>query len=289
MCLLTRGDEVVTSSSGKSIGNRALYRTDAMLHGYEEIARDSGVHLLGKATEWVYDEDSPHITPFEYEVRMDLGETVELETDEVRDPIAVGSVDGYTIAQDSCIESDLALWEEADAMDGDVVSYVEALIREMRACELVFEYSPDILMVQRITMVRHVEVKEGISSAMLMQQVVSALATMHAPVLMLVDPWPLSEERRLAKGKLEGRGHVPRLLEIGFVRMVGSRFLWAWNRQLSAVAMADYSYERLLSAKRQGALDEVLKTSLFESVYGDLSDELARRMGIPSWNDLLDE
>jgi len=31
---------------------------------------------------------------------------------------------------------------------------------------------------------------------------------MDAPVSMLVDPWPMSDERRTAKGKLKGRGHV---------------------------------------------------------------------------------
>ncbi len=71
--------------------------------------------------------------------------------------------------------------------------------------------------------------------------------------------------------------------------MVGSRFLWAWNLELSEGLMAQYSYEKLVSAKRKGALDEILNSPLSKAVHGDLPKELAKMLGVPDPDDLMDE
>jgi hypothetical protein len=252
-----------------------------VLRDVEQVARSSGLYLLNDDGEWTANEDYPHIATFSYQLAR-----YEAETD-LRVP--VGAADGYRIAQDWTVESDLELWDEADAVDGDVVRYVEALIRELRACEHVFDMAPELTNAQRITIVRHVEPTPGVDSADLTQGAVAALAMMDAPVLMLVDPWPMASERRASAGRLRGRSHIPKLLELGFVRMVGSRFLWAWNRELSDNLMADYSYDALLEANRKGALDEILKTSLSQGIYGPLPDDVAELVDVPKPNDFTED
>jgi hypothetical protein len=106
---------------------------------------------------------------------------------------------------------------------------------------------------------------------------------------MLVDPWPMAGDRRTPSGRMKGRSHIPKLLELGFVRMVGSRFLWAWNREMSDNLMADYSYDALLSAKRKGALDDILKTPLSHAVYGPLPDDVAERVDVPKPDDFTED
>lgn len=109
---------------------------------------------------------------------------------------------------------------------------------------------------------------------------------MDAPVLMLVDPWPMSGERGSPQGKLKGRSNVPKLLELGFVRMVGSRLLWAWNAELGDTLMHDHSYVKLLNAKRTGTLDNVLGSPISEEIYGKLPNGLARTVDVPEPEDL---
>lgn len=142
---------------------------------------------------------------------------------------------------------------------------------------------------QRVTIVRHVEATAAVDSASLTRDAAACVAMMDAPVLMLVDPWPISRERKKPAGKLRGRSHAAKLLQLGFVRMVSSRFIWAWNRELSESSMEDYSYGKLLSAKREGKLDKVLKSSLAEEVYGPLPAQLAERLGVPDPDDLMRE
>jgi hypothetical protein len=252
-----------------------------MLRDVETVAQSSGLHLLNRDGEWTADEDWPHIATFGYELARCDADT------ESRLP--VGTADGYRIAQDWTVDNELELWDEADALDGDVVRYVEALIRELGVCELVFDAAPSLTTAQRITIVRHIEAARGVDSADLIQGAVAALAMMDAPVLMLVDPWPMASDRRTSAGRLKGRSHIPKLLELGFVRMVGSRFLWAWNREMSDNLMADYSYDALISAKRKGALDALLKRPLSEAVYGTLSGDIAELADLPKPDDFTEE
>lgn len=73
------------------------------------------------------------------------------------------------------------------------------------------------------------------------------------------------------------------------MRMVGSRFVWAWNRNLQESLMADYSYEKLLQAKRKGTLNKILKTPVSEAVYGKLPSGLAKMVDLPEPDDLTSE
>lgn len=252
-----------------------------MLRDIETVAMDAGLHLVSEGERWFCGESHPHMIEFAC--------ALERYEDDGEEPVRVGAVDGYRISHDWTVEDDLTLWDEADAISADAVAYVDALIRELRACEQVFDGPPTVAMAQRITLVRHVEAAGGVDAAALTQAAVATLALRDAPVIMLVDPWPMPAERSTAAGKLEGRAHVARLLEIGFVRMVGSRYLWAWNRELAELTMADYDYDELLAAKRKGRLDGVLKASLVEGVYGDLPEELRHEMGLPDPEELMDE
>lgn len=251
-----------------------------MLKDIETVARESDLRLVSGEEVWGVSDDWPHITRFEYRLAT-------CEGDEALK--AVGEADGYRIVQDWAVEDDMELWYEADALDSDAVMYVEALIRELRVCEQTFDLAPSLVSAQHVTILRHVKAVEGVDSVKLLQSAAASLAMMDAPVLMLVDPWPMAAEREAAAGKLLGRSHIPALLEIGFVRMVGSRFLWAWNRQLAEGLMASYSYEKLLSAKRSGALDAILNTPLSKAVHGDMPKDMARMIDFPDPDDLMSE
>src|SRR5690606_10110212 len=175
----------------------------------------------------------------------------------------------------------LELWHEADALDGDVLRYVDALIRELRACEHLFALAPALNTAQRTTILRHVEAQDGVDSSWLVQATAASLAVMDAPVLMLVDPRKMPNERRSPAARLQGRSHTATLLDIGFVRMVGSRLVWGWNRELGDGLMQGYSYEKLLEARRSGMLDTQLKARLMEEVYGDVPEYVARMVDLP--------
>lgn len=248
-----------------------------MLRNFEDVAMQAGLHFTSVDDSWTCQGDWPHIAPFAYQLTTYDGAA--------DDFTAVGRIDGYRVTQDWTVESELQLWDEADALDGDVVGYVDALIRELRACEEVFDSAPNLTLAQRTTIVRHVEIADGLDSAALTQGAVASIAMMDAPVLMLVDPWPMAEQRRSAAGKLAGRGHIPKLLELGFVRMVGSRFLWAWNRELSELLMADYAYDELLAAKQRGTLDTILTSRLSEELHGPIPDDLADMIRFPNPED----
>ena len=249
-----------------------------MLRDIETVAKESRLHLAPRGGTWTYDEDWPHIARFQYNLALGSEDGSRLRRS--------GTADGYRISQDWTVEDDLRIWDEADALDSDIVRYIEALIREVRACDETFGPAPLLTTAQRITILRHVEAVNGASSAKLTQAAAACLLMMDAPVFMLVDPWPAGSERRAPRGKLKGRSHIPALLDLGFVRMVGSRFLWRWNRELADTLMEEYSYEKLLSAKKKGALDEILKTPLSESVYGKLPKDLAQRVDLPDPEDL---
>ncbi|MFZ5896864.1 MAG: hypothetical protein ACOY0T_37755 [Myxococcota bacterium] len=201
-----------------------------MLRDIEKFATDSRLQLSNHGTIWDCASDWPHIATFQYDLAV-----CEDDSDEFT---SVGAVDGYRITQDWTVEHEVDLWDEADALDGDVVRYVEALIRELRACEAVFKHAPDLSTAQRITIVRHVEAKTKAELASLTQGAVACMAMMDAPALMLVDPWPMSAERRSPEGKLSGRQNIQKLLKLGLKRMVGSRFLWGWNAELAESLMS---------------------------------------------------
>jgi hypothetical protein len=59
---------------------------------------------VSSPSEWSFDSDSPHIAAFQYELAT-------LDDSEQHEKL--GSVDGYRIAQDWTIESDLQLWDES--------------------------------------------------------------------------------------------------------------------------------------------------------------------------------
>lgn len=252
-----------------------------MLCDVERVALASRLRLSSHGAVWDCDCDWPHIANFKYDLAV---------SDEDSDAVTtVGTVDGYRITQDWTVQHELDVWDEADALDGDVVRYVEALIRELRACEAVFGNAPDLTMAQRITIVRHVEATTKTELASLTQAAVACMAMMDAPVMMLVDPWPMSAERRTPQGKLDGRQNVQKLLKLGFKRMVGSRFVWAWNAELADSLMHGFSYDDLLNAKRQGALDAILKSPISAEVYGELPAGLAQAVDVPEPDDLTRE
>jgi hypothetical protein len=104
-----------------------------MLGDVERVAANANLHFLNRAGDWAYSEDSPHITQFRYDLAT---------YDDEERLVTLGTADGYRIAHDWSIQSALQIWDEADALDGDIVRYVEALIRELRACEKVFDFAP---------------------------------------------------------------------------------------------------------------------------------------------------
>ena len=252
-----------------------------MLKNVEEVAEKAGLQFHGDGEQWSYVADSPHISPFIYEVTA-------YDDDDSEDAVAVGSVDGYRIAQDWTLESDAQIWEEADAIDDDVVQYVDALIRELRACHQLF-HSPEIVSIQRIVIVRHVQPREGVDAPAFIRNVAASIAMMDAPVLMMIDPVMMPDERQTASGKLKGRSQVPGLLDLGFVRMVGSRCLWGWNRQMQELEMREFAYDKLVAARREGELDGVIDAHIGSEVYGDVPSSTARLLGIPGPDDLMDD
>lgn len=240
-----------------------------------------GLHLNARRTTWTCDSDWPHITPFSYELAV--------FTDDNEDELqVVGRAEGYRIVQDWSVDDDEQIWDEADALDGNAVGYVDSLIRELRACAEVFGMHANVISAQHITLLSRVEAVADAEPAELLQATAASLAMMDAPVFMLVDPWPAGDAASSA-AKLKARGHIIKLLELGFQRMVSSRFLWAWNRQMDEVLMDDYSYEKLVAAKNIGSLDDVLKSRLSNGLYGELPDDIAAMLGLPDPNELMDE
>jgi hypothetical protein len=247
----------------------------------EEIAELADLHFSSDGTQWAYNHYHPHITTFAYRIQA-----FDKNTDE---PKCLGTVNGYRITQDWTVEDDLELWNEADALDGDVVRYVDALIRELRACQQLCAVSSSLTMAQRVTILRHVEALESVDSSWLVQSAAASLAMMDAPAFMLVDPRKMPSERGTPSGRLQGRSHTAKLLDIGFVRMVSARFVWGWNRELSETLMDEYSYEKLLEAREQGILDAQLNCRLMEEVYGDMPEDIARIVDLPEPSDMNDE
>jgi hypothetical protein len=240
----------------------------------ERVARNADLLLTATNPKWSVREESPHIWKFSYEIATprDSGESFQI----------LGSVDGYRIVHDWTVESDLDLWDEANALDPDIVEYVDSLIRELRACEAAFNVSPSLTNAQRVLIVRHVEAAAGVDSPSLIHGTVASLAMMDAPVIVLADPWPMPNEQATPAGVSLGRKHIASLRELGFVTMVGSRFVWAWNAEMDESWMSEYSYEKLLAAKQAGELDAALKSRLADEVRGlPLPDDALFPAGTP--------
>jgi hypothetical protein len=248
----------------------------------EEFAINSGLMLVGEE-EWFSWSEWPHVNSFKYDV-MGHGEG----DDEY---VKLGSVQGYRVRQDWTVDSSHKLWDEADALDADVVAYVDALIRELRACAQVFICSPSSpTMAQHITILGHLALDAQVEDSVRLWRDVSAcVAMMDVPTIMLVDPHAMPQERKKSVNKLKTRNQIVGLKELGFVRMVGSRFLWGWNREMSDSAMSDYSYAQLLAAKQTGALDAVLKAHISEEVYGEVPDHVKKMMGLPDPDDSMED
>ncbi|MET0391457.1 MAG: hypothetical protein ABW321_36115 [Polyangiales bacterium] len=250
-----------------------------MLHDIEKFASPTSLYLRGEER-FTYAPEHPHISQFRYDLF-----SIDREGQEAH----AGVIDGYRIAQDWSVGHELALWDEADAFDADVVTYVDALIRELRACAEVFDYTPDLTFPQRVTIVRHFESLDGSDAADLMRDASALLVLKDAPALMLIDPHLLPNERRSAEGKLKARSRITKLLELGFVRMVGSRFLWGWNRELAQASMEHYSYRVLFEAKRRGRLRDIFGEDTGSGLLPSPTETGTKVLGFPDPEETLQD
>jgi hypothetical protein len=247
----------------------------------EAVAKDTELVLRSPEYEWAVCEEHPHVTPFEYEVRMRVPGDADFAT------FVAGTVQGYILAHD-WTASDTDLWDEGDALDGDVCAYADSLIRELRACKETFDSYATLSSMQRVLIIKHIEPKENVDAPQFVRDVVATLVMKETPKMTLVDPWPYSREEG-PTGKLEGRSRIATLLPIGFHRMVGSRFVWAWDAENSDNLMFDYSYNALLAAKRAGKLDAILKKSVAEDVYGVGVARVLDQVHLPDPKHLMEE
>ena len=248
-----------------------------MLHNIEETACEGELHLCSSSSEWEYCEDSPHILPFHYQLIL-----LDPETDETTE---MGHADGYRIRHNWTAKTELSVWDEGDALDADIVRYIEALIKEFRACDEVFDTGFSIIDVPHITILRHVEANEGVDSATLIKNTAASIAMMDAPTFMLVDPALMPKERKQPAGRLQGRAHIPGLIELGFVRMVSAPYVWGWDQRMVETIMQTYSYDTLSDAKQAGILDDILNRRIAQEMYQGLPDEVADQMDFPGPND----
>jgi hypothetical protein len=243
------------------------------------------------AYEWFYNEEHPHIEDFQYDIRARNPRGGYINDLDV-DAVSIGKVDGYRISQDWTNQSDLYIWDEADALSQDAVTYVEAMIRELRAYEKFCGLGPDLTHGQHITIVRDISVKDPKQTARVVRETVAALVVKDTPAFILVDPWPSWETRKTEAGAASGASNIRALLKLGFSKMVGSRYLWGWDVHLAESLMADYSYTKMLRAKRSGKLKEVLDSSLADEVYGrgqTIPDNIKKQMGLPLPEDFCEE
>jgi hypothetical protein len=250
-----------------------------------EAAAKKAALVLYQTDGWVYAvvEEHPHVHSFEYEVHRRVDEEEDLDAETIK----VGTVSGYVLSHD-WTTAEIDLWEECDAFTGDASAYADSIIRELRACNIVFDMSGvDLASMQRVLMIGHVQSEPGVDSARLVHDVVATLVAKETPKLTLVDPWPLA--RADATDRLEGRKRVATLLKLGFVRMVGSRFVWGWDRENADNLMHEYSYDDLRAAKQAGKLDEVLKHSAAEDVYGAGVSKVLDQAHLPNPDRLMEE
>jgi hypothetical protein len=233
---------------------------------YEEVARKASLLFKARTSEWFVDEESLHTTSFVYDIfARDEGDDLE-EADNEAPSKCIGSVTGYVIGHD-WTAGPLELWDEADAIDGDACRYVESLIHETRACAAVFGTGVDLSMSQRILIIRHVDAAAGVDSVDLLVKVVACIALKETPMLLLVDPREMPDQREHASGQLQGRTHTKALMSLGLVRMVSSDFVWGWSVSLAEVTMDGYCYTDLLAAMRAGELEAILKRPVDHEFY----------------------
>jgi hypothetical protein len=245
-----------------------------MYRDHVDVAIEAGLHFESELP-WCAPGEHPHVAPFRYRAFA-------LTEDDSEHTLA--RVSGFRLSHDWTVADDLVLWDEADALDSSAVRYVEALIRELRAVATIGDADPPGLEhVQRITIVGHIEPAGDPGaecSPDTWRACVASLLTMDAPRLVLVDP-RVMPERRDAGGKLLSRGRVRELLTLGLQRMVASPFLWAWDVELALSSMASYDYHRLVETRREGRLDDILRSSLWRELHGSARPELATLLDYP--------
>lgn len=227
---------------------------------------DADLSLRSNAsTWWRPDVDSPHITAFSYDVFVDVDEDeVEDEDDpafefleESEVPVRkVGTLRGYTIAHDGA-NPRLDVWDEADALDGEIESYVSEIKEELRACGDLFD-APSIEDFRCIVVVGDFSTVAGVDSVAWIEKAVATLARKEMPNLLLVDPRVVpdipgrSTPTELVQAswsdaaKLKARAHADALASLGLTQMVLSDHLWGWTK---GKLMKKYSRQALL-AKR---------------------------------------
>lgn len=245
----------------------------------EKIAYESGLRMIG-TDEWDSGGDSLWITPFCYEISY--GDDRELE---------FGIAHGYRVRQDWTVKKPQQVWDEADALDGDAAVYVDALIREQRACARVFNCSASLVTAQSVTLLRHLELKPGVPTdpSRAWRDVAACLAVIDAPTFMVVDPHAVADERHKSVNKLSARAHIVALKQLGFVRMVGSRFLWGWNRDMSESFMSSYCYSTLMEAKKAGELSDILHARISDEVYGETSPYVRKALDLPDPDESMED
>ena len=256
------------------------------LEQLESIARESRFRFKG-VDEWSYDEEHPHISRFKYTFETNSGEG---------ESKVLGEVNGYRITHELSSEGDESLWEEADAVDADAVTYVDSLIREFLACNKACDHQTEYFLSDftRTLIIRDVTLnnKRAVEpdDTELFVRVVASLVVKEGPNVVLVDPYPYAKERKTSAGKMKGRRNSGALLELGLNRMVTSRFVWGLDYESESLVMDGYDYEQLSEAKRSGSLGEVLSTRLADDVFGvPLTDEMLQRLGIPIPEEDFDE
>jgi hypothetical protein len=240
---------------------------------YTEVARDADLAFKSVDFLWRVDWDSPHITEFSYDVYVSVDPEEEgEEEDVVADDHAVlddegvpmrriGAVRGYLISHDGT-DRRLNIWDEADALDGELEAYVSQIRTELKACRKVFA-APQIEDFLKIVVVQDFESADGIDSVAWIAKVVATLAQKEMPNLMLVDPRVMPDQpgemsaTRVVQAswsdaaKLKGHAHAEALAELGLTQMVCAGHMWGWSK---GELMKKYSREALLGLKSAGAL-----------------------------------
>lgn len=248
---------------------------------YQDVAVDAcltfGVASENHGTVWSACGDHPYISTFAYEI---LAPDDEFEPEE-----RVGTVDGFRISQNWVTEDELLIWDQADAISGDAVRYVDAVIRELRAFDALDGLGPALTSLQRVTIVRHVHGVDQGAPHRVWTACVASLLLMDAPRMIVVDPRGMPDERD-ASGALAARGRTHDLLRLGLSRMVGAPLLWGWDRELSESLMESYSYDAMREARLSGQLDGIIDAQLWKEVYEHLGDDHATSFDLPSPDDL---
>src|SRR5688572_26618673 len=214
---------------------------------YARIAEDADLSLKSNASPWWRTgSDWPHIRQFDYEVY------VKVDDDDIEDedgmvfpedsdiPVRkIGTLSGYVISHDGSLRN-LNIWDEADALDGEVESYVAQIKEELKACNEVFD-APEIEDFRCVVIVRDFSVVDGIDSVSWIAKAVATLASKEKPNLLLVDPrvmpdipgsasaTEIIQASWSAAANLKATAHAHALAALGLTQMVTSGHMWGWS------------------------------------------------------------